>query len=222
MPEPEKHHAGDDVNDRSCIVSGRRGDPDAMIRFVAAPDGSVVPDIARKLPGRGCWVTATHEHVSQAVAKKRFARGLKQTVTVALDLADTVDALLARDAQRGFAMARKAGAMTAGAMQVDQAVRKGEAIVVLHALEAADDGVRKIDQARRATVHLGGPDIPAFRLFSVDEMDLAFGHGNVIHAAILDGGAGHAALRRIRRLDRYRHGGHADRVTNPGRNTEQE
>jgi len=214
--------AGDDVNDRTCIVSGETRDREAMIRFVPGPDGAVVPDIAGKLPGRGCWVTATRSHLDDAVSKKRFARALRQAVIVPDDLADMVDTLLTQHAQRAFAMARKAGAMTSGAMQVDQAVRKGQAIAVLHAREAASDGVRKIDQARRATVHLGGPEIPAFRLFSVDEMDLAFGHGNVIHAAILDGGAGHAALRRTKRLSRYRLGGDADRVKDPGRNTERE
>lgn len=195
-----------DVNDRTCIVTGETGDAETMIRFVAGPGGQVVPDVAQKLPGRGCWVTGTHYHVAKAVKTKRFVRGLKAKVSVVKDLADQVDTLLAQDALRSYAMARKAGQMIAGAMQVDKAVRSGTALAVLASLEAADDGVRKIDQARRATVHLGGPETEAFRLFSVAEMDLAFGDGNVIHAAILDGGAGYGALRRTQRLDRYRNG----------------
>lgn len=195
-----------DMNDRTCIVSGKPGDPDTMIRFVAGPDGVVVPDVAHKLPGRGCWVTNDRAMVEQAVAKKLFARGLKAKVSSDENLAQMTDQLLARDALRAFAMARKAGQLVSGAMQVDKAVRNGQALAVLASTEAAPDGVRKIMQARKATVYLGGPNIPAFQLFGRQEMDLAFGDGNVIHAAIMQGGAGNAALRRTVRLDQYRGG----------------
>ncbi len=39
---------------------------DALIRFVVAPDGTVVPDLRRRLPGRGVWVTATAAKVAEA------------------------------------------------------------------------------------------------------------------------------------------------------------
>ena len=82
----------------------------------------------------------------------------------------------------------------------------GKAIVVLHAAEASEDGVRKISQARRATVHLGGPAIPAYKLFAEAELGLALGGANVIHAAVLAGGPGKAVLKRVAALDRYRGG----------------
>ena len=47
-----------------------------MIRFVIGPDG-VVPDLKRKLPGRGIWITATRAALSDAVARKVFARELQ-------------------------------------------------------------------------------------------------------------------------------------------------
>ena len=93
-----------------------------------------------------------------------------------------------------------------GAAQVESSVRSGAAVTVLHAREAAADGVRKITQARRAVVHLEGPAIPAFKLFSEAELGLALGGANVIHAAVLAGDAGNAALKRVVALDRYRGG----------------
>ena len=66
------------------------------------------------------------------------------------------------------------------------------------------DGVRKIDQARRAVEYAGGPDIPSYKLFSEVELGLAFGAANVIHAAVIASGAGEAALRRVVALHRYR------------------
>jgi hypothetical protein len=76
--------------------------------------------------------------------------------------------------------------------------------LVLHAQEAASDGVRKLDQARRVVVRMDGPEIPAFTLFKGEEMDLAFGGGNVIHAAVLDGKAAAGVVQRLLLLHRYR------------------
>jgi len=192
------------MNDRTCIVTRQEAEPDALLRFVAGPDLTVVPDIGRKLPGRGCWVTAERRYVDQAATKKLFARALKKDVTVPPDLGATVDRLLARTALGALGLARKAGQVALGASKVDAAVRSGKALAVLHAHEASEDGVRKIAQARRAVAYAGGPDIPAHKLFSESELGLALGATNVIHAALLAGEAGKAALKRVAALDRYR------------------
>src|SRR5690606_23637840 len=129
--------------------------------------------------------------------KNLFRRALKAETTVPPDLAGMVDRLLSASALGALGLARKAGALAMGATQVEAAVRSGEALAVLHAQEAAADGVRKIAQARRAVVHMEGPEIPAFKLFSEVELGLALGGTNVIHAAVLAGDAGKAALKRV-------------------------
>ena len=194
------------MNDRTCIVTRQSAETDDLIRFVVGPDSSVVPDIKKTLPGRGCWVTADRLHIDKAAAKGHFARAFKKQVAVPPDLGAMVDALLARSALGALGLARKAGAVALGAAKVDGAVRSGKALFVLHAVEASEDGVRKISQARRATVHLGGPAIPAYKLFSEAELGLALGGTNVIHAAVLAEDAGKAVLKRMVALDRYRGG----------------
>ena len=196
----------DEMNDRTCIVTREAGATDELIRFVVGPDSSVVPDLKRNLPGRGCWVTADRTHVDKAAAKNLFARAFKAKVTVPLEFGALVDALLARSALGSLGLARKAGAVALGAAKVDGAVRSGKALLVLHATEASEDGLRKITQARRATIHLGGPAIPAYKLFSEPELGLALGATNVIHAAVLAGDAGKAVEKRMVALDRYRGG----------------
>ncbi|MBO6717791.1 MAG: RNA-binding protein [Rhizobiaceae bacterium] len=194
------------MNDRTCIVTRQTLEPDLLLRFVAGPDGSVVPDIKRRLPGRGCWVTADRDHVDRAAGKNHFARALKAGVTVSPGLGQLVDDLLVAAALGALGLARKAGAVALGAAKVDSAVRTGKSAAVLHAREASDDGVRKLAQARHATAEAGGPDIPAFKLFSEAELGLALGATNVIHAAVLATEAGRAALKRVAALDRYRAG----------------
>ena len=122
------------------------------------------------------------------------------------DLGEMVDTLYVRAALGALGLARKAGSVVLGAVKVEDAVRNGAALLVLHAREASGDGGRRIASARRATVHVDGPDIPAYKLFSEAELGLAFGGTNVIHAAVLAEAAGRAASRRVVALDRFRGG----------------
>jgi len=211
--------AGYDVNGRMCIVTRESGSPDELIRFVAAPDGTVIADLKRQLPGRGCWVKIDRSLVDKAVAKKLFARALKADVKAAADLGATVETLLAQQLMQMMNMARKAGQFVTGSAKVDAAVRSGAAIAVFHATNAAEDGVRKIDQARRAW-HLGmetEEEIPSYRLFSESEMEGLMGQNTFIHAAVLAGQAGEGVVKRAKMLEQYRNGGQSRAAGGAGR-----
>ncbi|MGO7561756.1 RNA-binding protein [Rhizobium leguminosarum] len=211
--------AGYDVNGRMCIVTRESGSPEELIRFVAAPDGTVVADLKRELPGRGCWVTVDRSLVDRAVAKKLFARALKTDVKAADDLGASVDRLLAAQLMQMMNMARKAGQFVSGSSKVDAAVRSGAALAVFHSTGAADDGVRKIDQARKAW-HLGmetEEEIPSFRLFSESEMEGLMGQNAFIHAAVLAGQAGEGVVKRAKMLEQYRIGGQSRAAGGAGR-----
>lgn len=193
-----------DMNERSCIVTRNAGSADELIRFVAAPDGSVVADLKRNLPGRGCWVTADRKTVELAIKKGAFSRALHEAVIAAPDLPDVIDRVMTKNFSGTLGLARKAGQIALGSAKVDSTIRKGEAILVLHATDGAVDGIRKLDQARKAVAMTGGPDIPALKLLSNDEMELALGGGNVIHAAVLRGSAGLNLAKKAFALARYR------------------
>lgn len=205
------------MNDRTCIVTRKSGHRDRLIRFVAGPDGAVVPDLKQSLPGRGCWVTGTRRNVDLAARRNLFARALRSGTKADDGLGALVDALLVKAALGSLGLARKAGLVALGATKVDAAVRKGTALAVLHAAEASGDGLRKLDQARRAVAMAGGPEIAAFKLFSEQEMSLALGGTNVIHAALLAGSSGEAAVKRVTALRNYREipGGVDEAVSSP-------
>lgn len=206
-PKPQKGVSGKDgQNDRTCIVTRKAGTPETLIRFVATPDGVVVPDLKRELPGRGCWVSVSREAVDKAVAKKQFARALKADVTVSPDLGAQVDRLLVQQVAGMMNLARKAGQFVTGSAKVDLAIRSGSALGVFHATDAAADGVRKLDQARKAW-HLGmetDEEIPSFRLFSEAEMQELIGQNAFIHACALAGQAGEGVVKRATLLETYR------------------
>lgn len=205
--DPVGADEGGEVNGRMCIVTRQGGTPETLIRFVAGPDGRVVPDLKKQLPGRGCWVTAERAIVEKAIARKAFARGLKKPdVVVGPELADDVDRLLSQQLGGMMNMARKAGQFVSGASKVEQAVRGMAALATFHATDAAADGVRKIDQARKAMSFVADDEqeIPSFRFFSEAEMEGLLGQNAFIHACALAGQAGEGVVKRANMLGRYR------------------
>ena len=156
-----------------------------LIRFVPGPDGVVVPDLARKLPGRGLWVAADRASVEAASKKGLFARAAKAKVTAPADLADQVENLLRRRLLSGLGLARRAGDLTSGFEKVSAALTAGKAAWLIEASDGAADGRRKLWGKTRKQ----SPPTPVFGVFTAEELGLALGAENVIHTAFLAGRA---------------------------------
>jgi uncharacterized protein len=207
-------------NERLCIATRTAKPVDDMIRFVVGPDGAVVPDIKRKLPGRGVWVTAQRAAVGEAVKRHAFARGFKSAVRVAPELADLTERLLERSTLDALAVAGKAGQAVAGFGKVEAALARERVVAVLHAADAGADGVHKLDAAVRRRLGAESAKIAVIRDFSSAQLDLALGRSNVVHAALLAGTASDTFLARCTRLMRFRTGNPDDqdrRIAPPGR-----
>jgi predicted RNA-binding protein YlxR (DUF448 family) len=189
--------------DRLCIATRRVRPVTDLIRFVAGPQG-LVPDLKRKLPGRGVWVTASRKDVADAAARGAFKKSLKADITVPPDLADLVDGLLVRAALGALAIAYKAGEAICGFAKVENAIMAGPAAALIHAREAGEDGVQKLFTALKRNHSEELENLPRIRTFISTELDLAFGRTNVIHAALLTGRAGETFLARWRDLERFR------------------
>jgi uncharacterized protein len=171
---------------------------------VVGPDGVAVPDLKRKLPGRGVWITATREALEDAIKRKALARGFKREVRLKPDLVAQTGQLLERAVLDALAMAGKAGLVATGFTKVETALAHDDVVALLHAAEAAADGVRKLDAARRRRPQ----DRPIAVIGSLTsaQLDLALGRPNVIHAALLAGPPSDTVLARLRRLERFRTG----------------
>jgi predicted RNA-binding protein YlxR (DUF448 family) len=198
-----------DGSERTCIVTGAKSAPEAMLRFALGPDGAVVPDIRRKLPGRGVWTELSFGAVSRAAAKQAFSRAFRAKVEAPASLAETVGALLEQDALQSLSIANKAGLVVAGAFKVDSAIEAGEVIALIQASDGATDGAAKRVQALRAKFGQDANVIARINIFSSSQLDLALGRANVIHAALKRGAASSAFLERADRLRLYR-GGETD------------
>jgi uncharacterized protein len=192
--------------ERTCILSGKKGSRDALIRLALAPDGTVAPDVRAKAPGRGAWIGVDRATLEEAIAKGRLAkvlnRAFKTAVQIPADMAEQIEKALERAALDRLGLEARAGQVVTGTEKIVDAARKGTVELLLHARDAAADGTRKLDQALRVGLDLEGSDvrglaIPASRAI----LSMALGRENVVHLALI---APAAAARVNQALGRWR------------------
>jgi len=194
------------ATERMCAVTRTVRPIDELIRFVVAPQGAVIPDLKRKLPGRGLWISASRQTVAEAVRRNQFSKGFKREVRVTPTLAADTEALLVRGVIEALAMAAKAGQVVSGFSKVEGALQQGQTEALIHASDGAADGIRKLDAILRQNA--GNRDesreFPVVTALTSEQLDLALGRSNVIHAAVLAGPASKTFLSRSQFLVRYR------------------
>jgi predicted RNA-binding protein YlxR (DUF448 family) len=176
---------------RTCIATGETGAPERMIRFVVGPEGDVVPDLARRLPGRGLWVKAERSAVERAVAKNLFARAARASVKPAADLPERVERLLLERALADLSRARRAGRAVAGFVKVEQMVGQRRAGLLVVADEADGDGLGKLKAASREH------GLPIAHLGDAAALGGIFGREQAVYVAVARDDAGGAFIERI-------------------------
>ncbi|MGE0724571.1 MAG: RNA-binding protein [Alphaproteobacteria bacterium] len=187
---------------RRCFVSHAVLPKERLIRFVVAPDGAIVPDLAGRLPGRGLWLQASGDIVARAVSRRLFAKAARAPVTVPDDLAGRVERLLVERCQDWIGLARRAGQAVAGFEKVRGWLGEGRAALIIEASDAARHGVAKLGR-------LTG-DLPVVRSLDADELGAAFARDRAVHAALQAGRIATALMTDAGRLAGVRdHDGHS-------------
>jgi predicted RNA-binding protein YlxR (DUF448 family) len=191
---------------RMCAVSRKVRPVDELIRFVVSPAGEIVPDLKRKLPGRGMWLSASRKVVAEAVRRHQFSKAFRRDLRVPTTFPADTETLLVRSVTEALAIAAKAGQVVAGFGKVETALKEGTAAVLIHASDGAADGIRKLDALARQNEGNRGdrPQISIVTALKSAELDLALTRSNVIHAALLAGAASRTFLSRSQMLVRYR------------------
>lgn len=182
--------------ERMCIVTREVRDEAALIRFARSPDGEVVPDLQRKLPGRGVWVSLDKAMVAEAIRRGLFARGFAAPSKAEPVLVERIAELLRAQVVSHLSLARKAGEALTGFMKVEEALKRGPVRLLFHASDASEDGVRKLDR-------YAGPKTAICNFLASADLDLAFGRANVVHAAVADGGLADKLVFYVGRLAAY-------------------
>ena len=179
---------------RRCIATGRSAEKAALVRFVLAPSGEIVPDLAERLPGRGVWVSARRDAIDRAVSKQQFARGLRKAVRAHRDLADTVERLLVARIVELLGFARRAGEAVCG-FEKCRARLERDGTVLLHARDGSRAGLEKL---------AGASSGKALRVLDRVELGAPFGRRDTVHVALVSGGLAHRIIQECTRLSGFR------------------
>ena len=101
---------------RSCLGCRQVKDKGELLRFVLAPDRTLVPDLQGKLPGRGAYTCPKVSCLKAAAEKKQFARSFKGEVRygTAAQLIALVAARMEERIGGYLALANKAGKVASG------------------------------------------------------------------------------------------------------------
>lgn len=176
-------------------MSGDLKDKSELLRFVVSPDNRIVPDLYKKLPGKGVYVSNSYAVLQQAVSKRLFVKALKKNVRVDAELPQLVENVLHKNALNAISLAKKAGDAVLGLERVTEAVKAGKAAFLLEAVDAGGDGHKKI-------LHLAEV-LPVYRLFRIEELDKALDKVNTVYLAFLKNGTAKMVQNNFDRLSDF-------------------
>lgn len=196
---------GNDLFRQCALTRSERATRD-LIRFVAGPGDTIYPDLTHKLPGRGVWITADRESISAAVKARAFARSLKRKVEVSEDLPGLVERQLTQRVVEALALANKAGLVVCGFDKVNTRLERERVTALVHGVDGARDGRDKLDRKYTAIASDRGFKPIIIDILTIDEIGLAMGRSNVVHAALTPGGAAKRFVGEAEKLARYRRG----------------
>ena len=197
MRNPRNDQLEAHVPERTCILSRRTAPREELIRLALSPDGEVAPDVRARAPGRGAWIGVTRAELEEASAKAKLKPALQRAfktdgLHVPTNLGERIEHALKKTALDRLGMEARAGNLINGADKVEAAARAGKVHLLVHALDASEDGKRRMDQAWRVG---GGPQQGVIFPEGRTMLSLALGRENVVHVALTDP----AAASRVRR-----------------------
>ncbi|WP_308910701.1 DUF448 domain-containing protein [Pseudokordiimonas caeni] len=199
--------------ERRCILTFNRAPASGLVRLAVAPDGSLVPDVAAKLPGRGLWVSADGPLIAEAMKKGTLARAASRSLKagvrndqVPADLLGRIDALLVRRCLDRLGLVQKAGGLVAGTDKIRAALgeigRGGrEPALMLAASDAAEDGRRKLKALADGVT---GRSVAVVDLFDREALSRALGRDNVVHVLLFESGGTTELMADLGRLNGMR------------------
>jgi predicted RNA-binding protein YlxR (DUF448 family) len=153
------------------------------LRFVAGPDGSVVPDLDGRLPGRGLWLIPERQVLEEACRKNLFSRAARNRLTVPSDLTEKLEALCTRRTLERIGLACRAGEVQSGFEKLQAAFKAGRIGLYLLASDAAPDTARKA----RATIAAAPQPVDLRTAFDAATQGAAIGQVPRVHLGIARG-----------------------------------
>ena len=200
---------GADAPERRCVLTGRHGARDELLRLALSPDGDILPDVLARAPGRGAWITmdraALEEGLANGKLRGALARAFRTSrLMIPGNLAEMAEQALRRALSDRLGLEWRTGGLLLGNDRIASEARMGRVAALYHSADASPDGARKLDQAWRVGSDAEGTGLAGERLpLDRDALSVALGRGNVVHLALADEASARRVEIPLRRLLNY-------------------
>ena len=186
---------------RRCIISRTRKPQNEMIRFIINKNDTMIPDLAKTLPGRGLWITCNRAFLEKAITQSLFAKVAKRSIRVDHSMISMIIANLEQRCLSLLGQIRRAGYLVIGFQDVFNALRNGQQDKreLNHSptalIQASNTSGQKSLQLRNTA-----PDLPVIDIFSDIRLGNALGKNSVEHALASYTGLTNSLLNEVQRL----------------------
>lgn len=174
-------------------------DKSQLLRYVLAPDATIVPDIANKLPGRGVYTCVNIACARKAAERNLFSKSFRQAITS--PDSDKLCAVILKSMEERIssylALANKAGKVVSGGEMVMENLRRktSPGKLAILAVDISEDIGLKI----RNLANLS--EVTCYALFDKFRLGELLGKG--LRSAVVVQGEGFVRSL-IKEIERYR------------------
>jgi predicted RNA-binding protein YlxR (DUF448 family) len=169
---------------RSCIGCRKVLDQAMLVRYVLSPQGEIVVDYGRKLPGRGVYTCIERSCIEGAVKRRQFDRAFKgrNQTTGSATLLAALEEQIEKRVLNLLGMARKAGVVLSGSRAVEaELIRSGSGGLVLLGRDLSPTIAAKVSGLATAR------GVAQFTLFDKQILGRVLGKGQRSVVAVADG-----------------------------------
>lgn len=184
------------MDTRKCVIGGEILSKEEMLRFTLLKDGTMLPDLDKKIGGRGFYLPNSRRKLQElCIKKKPLNRVLHDNVIISDDLPEIVAAALAKKGLDMLNIARKSGELVLGFEKVRESVLKGRAALLVVASDSGADGMQKICSLSAET--------EKFQLYDTDTLSKTLRRENSVYLAIIKGHTEKAVRTALQRYQTY-------------------
>ncbi len=172
--------------ERTCIGCRQSKPQSQLVRYVVAPDQSLLVDYRHRLPGRGAYTCINSDCIEKAIVRKQFQRCFRNMISE-LSVEQMCTELRKAITQRIknlVGMARKSGQLTSGSNAVISALKQPLTIAVILITKDISMGIAKkiIEISDRN-------ELPSYQLFTKESLGQLLGKEErsviAVHASTL-------------------------------------
>ncbi len=161
------------MTERRCIISRCSLDKAHAIRLVIAPNGHIMFDLKGKLPGRGYWIAANKDIISELQTNRKKRQQIFGAAILSEDFHACLEAGLKNYIIQQIGLARRAGLVCFGFEKIKEWMKTHKAALALIASDAS-----KAETKRLRIKQFG---CPFFGLLSGKELGMAFSRSYIAY-----------------------------------------